>query len=152
MTKITESLKILAGFSTIILIIAGTLAAMYAPERPVEKEEPVYEIRNYHIAPDQFEAYHHWIKTEGLPHIRKHMEVVGFWVDAAGIESELQGVEMDELGAPNVTWVVKWESMEARGEGMAASFATPEWETIFAKFPGGREAYLRTEVRFFTGL
>ena len=115
------------------------------------KDTAVYEIRNYHIHPDQLDNYNVWIETHGLPYIRKHMDVVGFWV-AGDVDAEVNGVALDEMGSANVTWVIRWHSKAERDETMETVFGSPEWKAIFAKFPGGGEAYLRVEAKFFSGL
>ena len=123
--------------------------AMNSPEP--ESAAPIYEIRSYHIQPAQLDNYKTWISTHGLPHIRKNMDVVGFWVKG-DMDADVSGAPMDELGSANITWIIKWASREKRDETMGKVFGTPEWQEIFSKFPGGREAYQRTEVRFFDGI
>jgi len=131
------------------LVMAGTvgLMAFY----PLAKDTSIYEIRSYHIKPDQLENYKTWIGTHGLPHIRERIDVVGFWVNG-GIDAEISGADMDELGPANVTWIIKWPSKEVRDEKLPELFNSSEWQEIFARFPGGTQAYQRIEVRFFDAL
>ena len=143
--------SVLAKLALLVLLVVGIAGAMAMKSPTSDAAAPVYEIRSYHIDPPQLEAYKTWISTYGLPHIRKNMDVVGFWVKG-DLEGDVSGAPMDALGSANVTWIINWESKAARDETMGKTFGTPEWEEIFAKFPGGREAYLRTEVRFFEGI
>ena len=111
----------------------------------------LYEIRDYHIAPEQLDNYKTWITNHGLPHIRQHMHVVGFWLQGE-VEGEVSGVPMDDMGSANVSWVIRWDSRAQRDETMAAVFGTPAWQDIFSRFPGGSDAYQRVEIRFFYGI
>ena len=111
----------------------------------------LYEIRNYHIAPEQLDNYKTWIGTHGLPHIRQHMHVIGFWVKG-DMDPEVSGASLDDLGAANVSWVIRWESKEHADKTKEKVFGSQTWQDIFAKFPGGREAYKRVEVKYFEGL
>lgn len=111
----------------------------------------IYEIRNYHIAPEQLDNYKTWITNHGLPHIRQHMHVVGFWLKGEG-EAEVSGIPLDEMGAANVTWVIRWDSMEDAERTKEAVFGSRAWTDIFSRFPGGGEAYQRVEVRYFDGI
>ncbi len=115
------------------------------------EDKHLYEIRNYHIEPAQLENYKTWISTHGLPHIRQHMNVVGFWVKGDDDE-EISGAPMDEMGSANVTWVIKWASKKKRDEVMGSVFGTSQWQDIFAQFPGGRDAYKRVEIKYFKGV
>ncbi|MEM8486217.1 MAG: hypothetical protein AAF564_11760 [Bacteroidota bacterium] len=111
----------------------------------------LYEIRDYHIAPEQLENYKMWITNHGLPHIRQHMHVVGFWLKGEG-EAEVSGVPLDDLGAANVTWVIRWNSKEHADRTKEAVFGSRAWQDIFSRFPGGGEAYQRVNVRYFEGI
>ena len=147
----SESQGTRINWFTILIVLIAVASTVAFTNLTEESDSAMYEIRSYYIQADQLENYKNWIGTHGLPHIRQHMEVVGFWVKG-DVDAQISGVEMDELGPANVTWVIKWADMEAREAGMAASFSNETWQKIFAKFPGGREAYLRTEVRFFDAL
>ena len=135
--------------SLLILLAAWTSSTPFSTE--LVDQESVYEIRNYNIHPDQLEAYKTWITNLGLPYIRTHTNVVGFWIEGDN-ESEVNGAPLDELGSANVTWVIQWDSMDQRNETMERVFSTPEWQEIFAQFPGGSEAYLRVEIKYFDGI
>ncbi len=112
---------------------------------------PLFEVRNYHIEPGQLANYKIWISEHGLPHIRQHMHVVGFWVKGDG-DAEISGSPLDDMGAANVTWVIKWHSKEEAEKTKEKVFGTPTWQGIFAKFPGGGDAYKRVEVKYFDGI
>lgn len=145
-----QTITIPTKFVLAAVLTAGLLTTL-ALTLPEKEADSVYEIRSYYLQEDQVDNYREWISTYGLPHIRKHLDVVGFWIEGEH-EADVSGVPMDELGPANVTWIIRWPSRDARDEGMGKTFGTPEWQEIFAKFPGGREAYVRTEVRFFDEL
>ena len=146
-----KSFELAGKLSLFVLVLAGLAGIIAMKSAAPEPAAPLYEIRSYHIEPAQLDNYKTWISTHGLPHIRKHMDVVGFWVEGDH-DAEISGAPMDEMGSANVTWIIKWDSKEARDETMGNVFGTPEWEKIFAKFPGGRDAYKRIEIRYFDGL
>ena len=113
--------------------------------------EAIYEIRNYHFKPEHLDEYKTWVVEELLPYISPKIDVVGFWVGTSD-PPELRGVPLDELGSANVTWIIRWPSIEQRHEGMATVFSGPEWDDIFSRVPGGPESYLRMEARFSESL
>jgi hypothetical protein len=129
----------------------ASLTATGAPAGNAQAAGPLYEIRTYHIDPDGFPGYRTWASETGLAYLTEHLDVVGFWVDA-GIEPEVRGAVTDPLGSGNVTWIIRWDSKEARDEGLAAAFETPEWQAVFAELPGGGENYVRIESRFVEAL
>ncbi|MFK7844702.1 MAG: hypothetical protein AB8G77_05325 [Rhodothermales bacterium] len=149
--KITPPFSRIAGLFLFLIVIAGVIGAVSLKEPVTESAAPVFELRSYHIDPVQLDNYKEWISTHGLPYIRKNVDVVGFWVEG-DIDSDVSGVAMDDFGPANVTWVIKWASKAERDATMGTVFGTDEWKKVFAKFPGGPEAYLRTEVRFFDGI
>lgn len=136
--------------STLLIVIGSWTSLHFSPAEAPPKDS-VYEIRNYNIDPDHLESYKTWITNHGLPYIRNHMDVVGFWLEG-GIESEINGAPIDELGSANVTWVIRWDSKDQRDKTMDKAFNNEEWKAIFAKFPGGSEAYLRVEIKYFDGI
>ena len=140
--------KISSFITTAFLILAGSWTSIYFSPSESNQKESVYEIRNYNIHPDQYEAYKEWITNHGLPYIRKHTDVVGFWLEG-DLESQVNGAPLDELGSPNVTWIIRWDSKEQRDETWETAFSTEEWGEIFSKFSGGPDAYLRVEIKFF---
>ena len=143
--------KIPSIITTTLLILAGSWTSIYFSPSSTAEQDSIYEIRNYHIDPDHIEEYKTWITNHGLPYIRTHMDVVGFWLEG-NIDSEIHGAPIDELGSANVTWVIRWDSQDQRNETMGKAFSNETWEDIFSKFTGGPEAYLRTEIKFFDGI
>jgi hypothetical protein len=111
----------------------------------------IFEIRNYHFDPARFEAYKQWGEREAIPYLERQLDLVGFWV-SAGDEAEIIGRPHDELGAANVTWIIRWRDRDQRNEVLPRVFATPEWEDIFSRVPGGLPSYLRIESRFADAL
>jgi hypothetical protein len=107
----------------------------------------IYEIRNYHIVPERFPAYCRWAHDHAVPYIREHVDLLGFWLDN-GMPSEVRGAPMDKLGSANVTWIIAWRDAEHRKSTLDPLFATPEWQAIFAKLPGGLDNYVRMESKF----
>ena len=78
----------------------------------------MFEIRNYHYDPTKFEAYKEWAINDAVPYLKANLDIVGFWIDN-GIEPELLGADPDanKHGSANVTWVIRWDSKEARDQG-----------------------------------
>ncbi len=116
-----------------------------------ETADAIYEIRNYHFEPTHLADYKSWIEKEALPYISQRVDVVGFWIESSD-SPEISGEPLDELGSANVTWIIRWESMEARNQERPAVFSTDEWKDIFSRVPGGPESYLRIEARFATSV
>ena len=110
----------------------------------------IYEIRNYHYAPERLAEYRVWATDIALPHIRSHMDVLGFWVNVDE-PAEVAGKPQDDLGPATVTWIIRWESKAARDAGMRRAFGGDAWRRIMDQNPG-RENYLRTEAKFAEAL
>ena len=103
------------------------------------------EIRSYHYAPELFAEYKAWAVDHAVPYLRQHLNLVGFWLDS-GAAPEIAGecpTDMP-LGAANVTWIIRWESMEARAEQLGSVFGTDEFQEIFARIPDPK-GYLQME-------
>jgi len=111
----------------------------------------LYEIRNYHFDPDQFTAYKKWAREQALPYIDKTLELVGFWATTEE-DSEVTGVEMDQLGSANITWILKWPDKATRDADFAKAFGSDEWRKIFDQVPGGLQSYRRMEAKFTESL
>jgi len=111
----------------------------------------IYEVRNYHFRPDLLDAYKVWAKNDAIPFLGGKMDVVGFWVNTADAP-EINGEPLDKLGSANVTWVIRWRDLAQRNVDLPAALGSKEWEAIFAKVPGGRASYLRTEAKFTEAL
>ena len=112
-----------------------------------ETSDAIYEIRSYHYEPTLLADYKTWIEEEALPYLSENLDVVGFWIGSDD-PAEISGKELDDLGSANVTWIIRWPSMEVRSKERPAVFATDEWKDIASKVPGGRASYLRIEARF----
>jgi hypothetical protein len=111
----------------------------------------MYEIRNYHFRPDLLADYKVWAGTTAVPHLARHLDLLGFWVtgdDAA----EVAGEPQDTLGVANVTWIIRWRDLAHRNEVLPGVLASPEWAEIFSHVPGGRGSYLRIEAKFAEAL
>ena len=88
----------------------------------------MFEIRNYHYDPTKFEAYKEWAINDAVPYLKANLDIVGFWIDN-GIEPELLGADPDanKHGSANVTWVIRWDSKEARNQGHQDVFQGEGW-------------------------
>jgi hypothetical protein len=111
------------------------------------EETMIFEIRNYHFDPARFDAYQEWGKKEALPYLSRELDLVGFWVSTPDAP-EVVGRPHDELGTANVTWIIRWRDRAQRDEVLPRVFATPEWNDIFSRVPGGLSSYLRIESKF----
>ena len=147
----TSALKKLLSIAATAALFCGALSGARGAESTPPETSPVFEIRNYHFAPELIAEYEAWARDSALPYIRKKIDLVGFWVDA-GIDPQINGAPLDEMGSANVTWIIRWNDKAERDEKMGAVFSGPEWEAIFAKVPGGGKSYLRVEAKFFKEL
>ena len=111
-------------------------------------KEEIVEIRDYTIAADSYLGYKQWAIDKAGPWLKSNLDVIDFWVDD-GIESEVSGSDpqVSKHGQPNVCWIIKWASREAREAGFKAFGANPEWQAIWAEHPCPN-AYLHMNVRF----
>ena len=108
----------------------------------------MFEIRNYHYDPSQFDAYKTWIVEEALPFLKANMDVVGFWM--GNVEPPIvSGSSPMDLphGSANVTWIIRWDSMEARNRFHKEVFNGEDWRKIWANHPDSN-GYLQMEARF----
>lgn len=110
----------------------------------------IFEIRNYHYEPSLIEDYRAWARDRALPYIRANLDLVGFWVNIDEAP-QVNGKPLDELGSATVTWIIRWDAMQARHEVMEKVFATDEWREIMKHNPG-TENYHRTEAKFAEAL
>ena len=111
----------------------------------------IYEIRNYHFKPDLLDDYRAWAERDAIPYLSSKMDIVGFWITTSD-EPELLGAPLDELGIANVTWVIRWPSLEERHQRMPAALSGPDWDDVFSRVPGGADSYLRLEAKFAEAL
>jgi len=108
----------------------------------------MFEIRNYHYDPQKFDAYKKWAIEDAAPFLKANLDVVGFWV-ANGQPAELTGSDPQENkhGSANVTWIIRWDSREARDKGFKEVFQGKGWQAVWAKHPDA-DGYLQMESKF----
>jgi hypothetical protein len=112
----------------------------------------IYEIRDYHYRRDLISAYREWAEL-AVPVLRKHLDVVGFWVDGGERAPEISGTspQKSPIGSANVSWVIRWPSLAARDAAMKTVFAGPDWQAVWARHPDAN-GYLQTSSRFMDAL
>ena len=109
----------------------------------------MFEIRNYHFEPTKFEEYKKWAETLAVPYIKGKMQVVGFWVNNEMAPIYGGSLTQDKNVRPaNITWIIRWQDRAQRDEAWEELHSDPAWQAIMSRVPGGRESYLRTEVKF----
>ncbi|HSG88784.1 MAG TPA: hypothetical protein VLA56_06205 [Pseudomonadales bacterium] len=108
----------------------------------------IYEIRDYTIEGESFDAYAKWATELAVPWLSEHLDVVGFWMDA-GIDAEVAGSApvVSPNGQANVTWILRWPDKATRDTGFAAAFGSDGWKAVWAAHPNAN-AYLHTNARF----
>ena len=108
----------------------------------------IVEIRDYTFEAATFEAYKVWAEEKAVPWLKANLDVIDFWIDC-GIEAEVSGSnpQVSENGQPNITWIIRWDSIEERQENFAKIMASPEWKTIWAEHPN-EKGYLQMNARF----
>ena len=108
----------------------------------------IFEVRDYHYRHDIFDAYKDWAK-EAVPILRRHLDVVGFWIDEGQIDPEIEGTDPinSPIGSANVTWVIRWKDKAARDAGMERLFSGEEWQALWARHPDPN-GYLQSSARF----
>lgn len=106
------------------------------------------EIRSYHYDPAKFEAYKVWAVEEAVPFLKANLDIIGFWMDN-GTPPEVSGASpMDlPLGSANITWIIGWDSIQARAEGHQRVFQSEGWQDIWSRHPDAN-GYLQMEARF----
>ncbi len=111
----------------------------------------IYEIRDYHYRPDIFDDYKAWAEA-AVPVLRAHMDVQGFWIDS-GDTPEITGTNPIDspIGSANVTWIIRWDSREARDAGMGSLLDNPDWQAVWAKHPD-QNGYLQMSARFMEAM
>ena len=108
----------------------------------------IVEIRDYTIEAASFDAYKQWAEELAVPWLKANLDVIDFWMDC-GIEAEVRGSDphVSPNGQPNVTWIIRWPSIEDRRAHFDATLSSPEWKAIWAKHPNGN-GYLHMNARF----
>lgn len=144
-------LKTFASRGALLALVSVVVAGAAWSGRDAGQDGPIYEIRDYHIAPESLADYREWAENHGVPYLKANLDVVGFWVNA-GIEADVNGETLDPMGPANVTWIIRYASKAERDEKWPAVVGTPEWREVFGRLPGGGAIYQRIQSRFFTGL
>ena len=112
----------------------------------------IYEIRDYTIEEEDFEAYVYWAENHFMPYGNARIEIIDFRVnrgDGAIVEGTNPIVSPN--GQPNVTWVAKYKSREDRDAFFANLDVDPEWEKVWSKHPNP-DAYIHSNARFFKSI
>lgn len=80
--------------------------------------------------------------------LQPRMDLVGWWLDS-GEEPRIMGSEPMELphGSANVTWMIRWESIEERERRWDELWEDQEWLDVWERHPGF-DGYLHMSVRF----
>ncbi len=112
----------------------------------------IYEIRDYTIEEEDFEAYVYWAENHFMPYGNARIEIIDFWVNR-GDEAIVEGTNpiVSSNGQPNVTWVAKYKSREDRDAFFANLDVDPEWEKVWSKHPNP-DAYIHSNARFFKSI
>ena len=110
--------------------------------------EGIVEVRDYTIDPEWFDAYRRWAEELAGPCLRDNLDVIDFWVDD-GAEAEVAGSNpvVSPNGQPNVCWIIRWPSREAREAGWREFRANEDWQKVWAEHPN-TDSYLQVNVRF----
>lgn len=112
----------------------------------------MFEIRDYHYRQDLFSEYKQWAE-HAVVVLREKLDVVGFWIDEGKLAPEIAGSKPFEspIGTANVTWILRWDSKEARDSTLKTAFSGPEWEAVMAKHPDP-DGYLQLSSRFMEAM
>ena len=102
----------------------------------INLKSEVYEIRDYTIEEEWFEAYVYWAENHFMPYGSARIEIIDFWV-STGEEAIVEGTNpiVSPNGQPNITWVARYKSREERDAFFANLDVDPEWEKVSAKHP-----------------
>lgn len=108
----------------------------------------LFEIRSYHYDPNKWDVYKQWARTEALRYMKANWDIVGFWFDS-GETPEFRGQDPmpRKFGAANITWIIRWESMEQRNQAHKDLSESEDWRKIWSTHPDPN-GYLHIEVRF----
>ena len=108
----------------------------------------MFEIRNYHYQPEKFESYKKWAIDEAVPFLKANLDIVGFWMNNNEAPQISGSSPMDmTIGSANITWIIRWDSMEAREQGHKDVFSSEGWTAIWARHPDA-DGYLQMETKF----
>jgi NIPSNAP len=109
----------------------------------------LYEFRDYWFRRDLWDEYKSWWEP-ALEYFSNRFDVIGLWFDS-GISPRITGADPMDLrhGSANVTWILRWESLEERDARWPAMWDDPEWTEIWAQHPD-EDGYLHMSVRFMS--
>lgn len=112
----------------------------------------MFEIRDYHYRQDLFAEYKQWAELAVVV-LREKLDVVGFWVEEGNLAPEIAGSDSFEspIGTANVTWILRWDSKEARDATLKSAFTGADWEAVMAKHPDP-DGYLQLSSRFMDAM
>ena len=107
----------------------------------------IVELRDYHYETDRMDAYRLWAAKAG-PFLRDRWDMSGFWIDS-GEPPQIFGADPMEPkhGSANVSWMIRWSSMEEREAAWEQLWADDEWNELWSQHPGF-QGYLQLSVRF----
>ena len=107
----------------------------------------IYEIRDYHYDPDRFDEYRIW-SEDAVAVLSELIDVVGWWLDH-GEEARIMGSDPMDLphGSANVTWMIRWDSMDERERVWESLWDEPTWKDCWDRHPGF-DGYRHMSVRF----
>ena len=98
----------------------------------------IHEIRNYHYEPTLMAEYRDWATKLALPYIRRHLDVVGFWVNLDEAP-QITGSPLDEPAKvlkAGVHGVPGGENMLRKPDGSIRYFTVRESARL-QTFPDG---------------
>lgn len=112
----------------------------------------MFEIRDYHYRTDLFAEYKEWAEIAVVA-LRERLDVVGFWIDEGSTAPETAGSDPFEspIGTANVTWILRWDSKEARDATLKSAFSGADWEAVMAKHPDPN-GYVQMQSRFMEAM
>lgn len=109
----------------------------------------IFEFRDYHYRRDLWHEYRAW-SHRASEILADRFDVMGFWFDD-GIPTRVEGSDpMDlRLGAPNVTWIIRWHDMQQRDQAWDALWQDKEWTRHWSRHPDS-DGYLHMSIRFLS--
>lgn len=107
----------------------------------------IFEIRDYHYEAARLDAYREW-SQEAVAVLGEILDLVGWWVDG-GEPTLIMGSDPIDLpyGSANVTWMIRWKSMEQRERVWESMWEDEAWKACWERHPGF-DGYLNMSVRF----
>ncbi|MDM7861152.1 hypothetical protein QTP81_11135 [Alteromonas sp. ASW11-36] len=111
-------------------------------------KKSVYEIRNYHYDTSKIIAFKKWMNDDAASFLKTNLDVVGIWISTED-NAIISGTNpmKQYLGSANVTWIIRWNSMEERERIREKVFAGEDWQQIWSSHPD-IDGYHQIEVKF----